>query len=163
MKAKILVTEVPFDETFIDFFNEIFDDDFLGLGTLSRPTPHKDRACCQSSTQPCCFSEPTTTCDCFREKPKKEWGIAGEPADENKRFGAEFAVDEPRARDYENRWKFESDHSAYDRFVEVGEDCAARGMLRPEGVETHRVNAIRKRIEDGPVFGLDLIGETDWF
>lgn len=83
--------------------------------------------------------------------------------DSNKRFGAGFEIDEPRAEDYDERWMFESDHAAFDRFVDAGEDCVARGMAKKSDAPIHKVNAIRKRVEDGPVFGVDLIGETHWW
>ena len=145
MKTKILVIEEQFNTSVLDLFVDFFAND-----QPNKVTPH-------------CTERSATTCSCRRSEPLTEWGIAGQPADENKIFGAEFAVNEPKARDYRHRWQFESDHAAYDKFVEAGEDCAARGMLRPDGVKAHRVNAIRKRIEDGPVFDLDLIGETDWW
>lgn len=127
-------------------------------------------SCCVD-TEPCeefvweRFSEPTTTFDkcCSKKQPLPEWGIAGRPANEALRFGAGFEIDEPRAEDYDKRWQFESDHAAFDRFVDAGEDCVARGMEKKSDAPIHKVKAIRKRIEDGPVFGVDLIGETHWF
>jgi hypothetical protein len=95
--------------------------------------------------------------------PLPEWGIGGEEADDNLRFGAEFAVDEPRREDYDCRWEFEDDHKAYDKFVEVGEDCIARGLGRPNGVTPHKCNAVRKRLDEAPPMNLNLIGETHWW
>ena len=122
---------------------------------------------------------------CFREKPQSferdltpprfknhsfmppapipQWGISGEPADENLRFGAEFAIDEPRRSDYDNREDFEYDHQLFDEFVSAGEDCVERGLARPEGVTAHRCNAVRKKLNEAPPMNLDLIGETDWW
>ena len=97
------------------------------------------------------------------EAPLPEWGIAGTPADPNMRFGAAFEIDEPRAQDYEHRWQFESDHAAYDRFVEAGEDCVARNMEKKGDAPIHKCQAVRRRLEDGPVINLSLIGETDWW
>jgi hypothetical protein len=91
------------------------------------------------------------------------WGVFGEPADENKRFGAEFAIDEPRCEDYDCRWEFEDDHKAFDKFVEAGEDCVERGLARPEGVTAHRCEAIRQPLGCPPPFGKELIGETHWW
>lgn len=95
--------------------------------------------------------------------PISQWGISGKPADENLRFGAEFAIDEPRRSDYDDREDFEYDHQLYDEFVSAGEDCVARGLARPEGVTAHRCNAIRKKLNEAPPMGVDLIGETDWW
>jgi hypothetical protein len=95
--------------------------------------------------------------------PIPQWGIGGKPADENLRFGAEFAIDEPRRSDYDNREDFEYDHQLFDEFVSAGEDCVERGLARPEGVTAHRCNAIRKKLNEAPPMGVDLIGETDWW
>ena len=95
--------------------------------------------------------------------PIPQWGIGGKPADENLRFGAEFAIDEPRRSDYGNREDFEYDHQLYDEFVSAGEDCVERGLARPEGVTAHRCNAIRKKLNEAPPMGINLIGETDWW
>ena len=91
------------------------------------------------------------------------WGVKGTPADEKLRFGAEFAIDEPRCEDYDCRWEFEDDHEAYDRFVEAGEDCVERGLARPNGVSAHRCGAIRQPIGCPPPTNVDLIGETHWW
>lgn len=95
--------------------------------------------------------------------PIPQWGITGKPADENLRFGAEFAIDEPRRSDYDNREDFEYDHQLFDEFVSAGEDCVERGLARPEGVTAHRCNAIRKKLNEVPPMNIDLIGETDWW
>ena len=89
--------------------------------------------------------------------------IAGTPADENLRFGAAFEIDEPRSSDYENRWEFEDDHSAFDRFVTAGEDCVKRGLEKTSDAPIHKCNAIRKRVDEVPPMNIDLIGETDWW
>lgn len=95
--------------------------------------------------------------------PIPQWGIGGKPADENLRFGAEFAIDEPRRSDYDNFEDFEYDHQLFDEFVSAGEDCVERGLARPEGVTAHRCNAVRKKLNEAPPMNLDLIGETDWW
>ena len=94
--------------------------------------------------------------------PAPRWGVCGEPReDKNKVFGINVRVDEPKASDYASRWAFERDHAKFDRLVEAAEACtwANKSNTAP----LHKVNAIRKRIQDGPVFGLNLIGETEWF
>ena len=52
---------------------------------------------------------------------------------------------------------------AFDRFVDAGEDCVARGLARPEGVVAHKCKAIRQPIGCPPPMNLNLIGETDWW
>lgn len=91
------------------------------------------------------------------------WGVGGKKADENLRFGAAFAIDEPRCQEYDSRWEFEDDHEAFDRFVEAGEDCVARGLARPEGVVEHKCGAIRQPIGCKPPMNKELIGETQWW
>lgn len=97
------------------------------------------------------------------EAPHAPWGIARTPADENLRFGAAFEIDEPRSSDYKNRWEFEDDHSAFDRFVTAGEDCVRRGLEKTSDAPIHKCNAIRKRVDEVPPMDIDLIGETDWW
>lgn len=149
MKAKILVAEVPFAASIIDVLNDVLNDEAVC----------EARKCRDFNSRPTFTS--TTTCGC-RPTPRPEWGIAGKPADENKVFGACYEIDEPSIESYAfgDEWKFESDKEAFDRFVDAGEDCIARGMGKKSNAPKHKVNAIRKRIEDGPVFGLDLVGES---
>lgn len=161
MKAKILVAEVPFAASLIDVLDDILRDEAVcEEHDCSCFTP-KSRVERKPIFEAPTFSEPTTTCGC-RHTPINGWGIAGKPADENKVFGACYKIDEPCIESYAfgDEWKFESDKEAFDRFVDAGEDCMARGMGKKTDAPIHKVNAIRKRIEDGPVFGVDLIGES---
>lgn len=167
MKAKILVAEVPFAASIIDVLNDVLNDEAVCEARKcrdfnSRPSFTSTSTTRVSRFEAPSFSAPTTTCSC-RTAPRPEWGIAGKPADENKVFGACYEIDEPCAEQYAHRWQFESDHEAFDKFVSAGEDCIARGMGKKSNAPKHKVNAIRKRIEDGPVFGVDLIGESHWF
>jgi hypothetical protein len=95
--------------------------------------------------------------------PAPEWGIAGTPACENKRFGAGFEIDEPRCEDYTHRWQFESDHAAYDKFVEAGEDCIARGMGKKSDAPITKCQAVRQPVSCPPPMNKELIGETHWW
>ena len=120
--------------------------------------------CCERDLTPPRFKNHTF----MPPAPIPQWGIGGTPANENLRFGAEFAVDEPMRSNYDNRWEFEDDHKAFDKFVTAGEDCVARGLARPEGVTAHRCNAIRKCLNEAPpmrdeIPSGELIGETDWW
>ena len=100
---------------------------------------------------------------CPTPPPAPRWGVCEcEPReDKNKVFGINVRVDEPRAEDYASRWAFERDHAKFDRLVDAAEACtwANKSNTAP----LHKVNAIRKRIQDGPVFNRQLIGETHWF
>lgn len=94
--------------------------------------------------------------------PAPRWGVCGEPReDKNKVFGINVRVDEPRREDYASRWAFERDHAKFDRLVDAAEDCTWAN--KSNTATLHKVNAIRKRIQDGPVFGQNLVGETHWF
>lgn len=95
--------------------------------------------------------------------PAPEWGVAGAPADENKRFGAGFEIDEPRCEDYDQRWMFESDHAAFDKFVEAGEDCIARGLGKKSDAPITKCQAIRQPVSCPPPMNKEFIGETHWW
>lgn len=82
---------------------------------------------------------------------------------DDKVFGAGFEIDEPRCEDYDSRWEFEDDHAAFDRFVEAGEDCVARGLEKTSPAPITKVNAFRKRVGELPPIGVALIGETHWW
>ena len=89
---------------------------------------------------------------CEREEPNGEM-----------RFGYGLEVDEPRASDYCSRKEFLDDHAAFDRFVDAGEECVARGLDKRNDAPIHKCNAIRKSPFDTPPIGIDLIGETDFW
>lgn len=83
-----------------------------------------------------------------------------QPEDE-KIFGVNVRVDEPRAQDYDSFRKFIEDHRKFDDLVEAAERCTWQN--KSNTAPLHKVNAFRRRLEDGPVIGKDLIGETDWW
>ena len=124
-------------------------------------------------TQPCGCTRPTPPRDAFGRfvgigrpvcpPPAPRWGVCEcEPReDKNKVFGINVRVDEPKRSDYSSRWAFERDHAKFDRLVDAAEACTWSN--KSNTAPLHKVNAIRKRIEDGPVFGRNLVGETEWF
>ncbi len=150
MDTKIFVFEFPsFGDLLENVFEALFDEGEC-----------VEKKCCEKKhNDRCCKNEFLK----HEDVPVKEWEVRGKPADENLRFGAEFAVDEPRCQDYDDREEFEDDHAAFDRFVDAGEDCVERGLARKEGVTAHRCNAIRQRVDEKPPKNVELIGETDWF
>lgn len=79
------------------------------------------------------------------------------------RFGAGFEIDEPRREDYVSRYDFEDDHAAFDRFVDAGEDCVARGLEKKSDAPITKCNAIRTKVGERPPIGIDIIGETHWW
>ena len=123
--------------------------------------------------QPCGCTRPTPPRDAFGRfvgigrpvcpPPAPRWGVCEcEPReDKNKVFGINVRVDEPRAEDYASRWAFERDHAKFDRLVDAAEACTWAN--KSNTATLHKVNAIRKRIQDGPVFDRPLVGETHWF
>ena len=173
METKIFVIGLPiFDdvaEKISEAFESIFDKKPCAK-KVKRPAPcaaqPRDRfGRFTSNVKP--HNEP---CGCHvgPAVPNPEWKVCGKPADENLRFGAEFAIDEPMAKNYSNRADFEYDHQLFDEFVSAGEDCVKRGLARPDGVKVTRCNAIRQRLDQKPpmrheIPGGELIGETDWW
>ena len=156
MEAKIFVIGVP---TFGDVAEKIGE---ALAQVFEKPAPRCNRPVAPRWTPPTpCRPVPRPACGCGAPAP--EWGVAGTPACENKRFGAGFEIDEPRAADYDKRWQFESDHAAFDRFVEAGEDCVARGLEKKSNAPITKCNAARKRLNEAPPMNLDLIGETHWW
>jgi hypothetical protein len=160
METKIFVIGVP---TFSDVAEKIGE---AIAQVFEKPEPCRKQWTPRPAPRPVCKP-------CAPQRPAcapapGEWGIAGTPACDNKRFGAEFKITEPRREDYDKRWQFESDHAAFDDFVTAGEECIARGLATPEGVITHRCDAIRKPVSCPPpmrdeVPGGELIGETHWW
>lgn len=79
-----------------------------------------------------------------------------------KRFGAGFEIDEPRACDYEYRGDFLYAHELFDKFVEAGEACVKAGLERKGCGPITKVDAIKTNIGDLPPIGIELMGETQW-
>lgn len=100
-------------------------------------------------------------CDC--PPAPGPWGIGGEPADENLRFGYGLEVDEPRRSDYESRAEFLRDHELFDKFVDAGEACVARGLDKRNDAPITKCKAIRQPVDCPPPMGVNLLGETDWW
>jgi hypothetical protein len=160
MEAKIFVIGFPSMKGLMEEITSLIEEAF------DKPCSKK----CERKSEPkCCSQERDFTTPRFKNHtfmppaPIPQWGVTGKKADENLRFGAEFAIDEPRRSDYDNREDFEYDHQLFDEFVSAGEDCVERGLARPEGVTAHRCNAVRKKLNEAPPMNLDLIGETDWW
>ena len=92
------------------------------------------------------------------------WGIGGEPANENLRFGYQGpCIDEPRCEDYVDREEFEYHHALFDEYVSAAEDCVAAGLEKKSDAPIHRCEAIRQPIGCPPPMNRDLIGETHWW
>lgn len=163
MEAKIFVVEFPsLGDVFEKLASALFDD--------------FDAPKCENKQEECCERKrhDERCSDSFElrkkimnaskmDEIKPEWEVKGTPADENLRFGYGLHVDEPRCQDYDNRFEFEDDHAAFDRFVEAGEDCVARGLDKRTDEPITKCNAIRQRVDEKPPMGIDLIGETQWW
>lgn len=160
-KINVFIVALPTFDSVINKIKDAVEDAFdFETPKIKKPCVFKDK-----------FNEDDFTPTNLRVKNPcgnvQPWGISGTPADENLRFGYELAVDEPMRKNYDCRWEFEDDHRAFDRFVTAGEDCVARGLVRPENVTAHRCNAIRKPLGCPPPMKdelpSELIGETQWF
>ena len=159
MDAKIFVIEFPSLFDVMDELDEVFES------ILDKKEPCQKKQWFEKTNAPKNFP-PMPEEPCCSGAP--EWGIGGTPADENKRFGYGLEVDEPRCEDYDERWMFEDDHRAFDRFVEAGEDCVARGLDKRNCAPITKCGAIRKPVSCPPpmkdeVPGGELIGETHWW
>lgn len=158
MGLNIFVFGFPTVSSIISDIDELFGETVEKLNT-------RCRCCCHdlSNDNERDFTPKKMKNHQFGGAPLPQWGITGRKADEDLRFGAGFEIDEPRCEDYDKRWQFESDHKAYDRFVEAGEDCVARGLERKGTGPVTKCKAFRKRLGEAPPMNVDLIGETHWW
>jgi len=130
----------------IELFKDDFDDSrvfvFGLLGGKDCKTPQKEA--------------PKAT-------PLKRWEVCEcEPKeDPNKVFGVNIRVDEPRREDYASRVEFERDHEKFDNLIDAAAECTWEN--KDNDAPLHKVNAIRRRIEDGPPMNVNLVGETHWW
>lgn len=90
------------------------------------------------------------------------WGVFGEPADENKRFGYGLEVDEPRYQDFDDDEDFLEAREAFDDFVDSGERCRELGLEKTNDAPITKCNAIRKPIGCPPPMGVNLLGESQF-
>jgi hypothetical protein len=58
---------------------------------------------------------------------------------------------------------FEDDHKAFDKFVEAGEDCVARGLAKTSGAPITKCQAVRQPVNCPPPMNKEFIGETHWW
>jgi hypothetical protein len=159
-KINVFIVALPTFDSVVGKIKDAIEEKF------EKPKCKKPRFCCDDFDE----DEEDLTPPRFKNHsfmppaPIPQWGIGGKPKDENLRFGYQGpCIDEPRRSDYDDREDFEYDHQLFDEFVSAGEDCVERGLARPEGVTAHRCNAIRKKLNEAPPMGVDLIGETDWW
>ncbi len=92
------------------------------------------------------------------------WGVCEcEPReDENKVFGINVGrIDEPTPDMFCTRARFLDARRKWDNLVDAVE--AVDWPNKSNTAPLHKVNCIRRRIEDGPVMGVNLCGETRWF
>lgn len=159
-KANIFVIGLPCMKDLLDEVVESIESAFEPIRKCCETKKYESQKwkCCKPSAP----KKPWHS-SCTSGAPLPPWGIGGKPADENLRFGAGFEIDEPRRQDYESRWEFEDDHRAFDRFVDAGEDCVARGLEKKSSAPITKCKAIRKQPWEAPPMDVDLIGETDWW
>ena len=126
-------------------------------------------------TQPCGCDRPTPRRDEFGRfvgrferpvcpPPAPRWGVCEcEPReDKNKVFGINVGrIDEPTSDMFCTRARFLDARRKWDNLVDAVE--AVDWQNKSNTAPLHKVNCIRKRIEEGPVFNRNLVGETRWF
>ena len=91
-----------------------------------------------------------------------QWGIGGEEANEDLRFGYGLEVDEPRKDDFDDWDEFLEAREAFDDFVDAGERCVELGLDKQNDAPITKCNAIRKPIGCPPPMEVDLIGESQF-
>ena len=154
MTTKIFVIGMPMFSDVAEKFGEALAEVF------EKPEPCRKQWTPRPAPRPVCKPCSPQRLACA---PAPEWGIAGTPACDNKRFGAEFKITEPRCEDYDERWMFEDDHKAFDRFVEAGEDCVARGLAKTSDAPITKCQAVRQPVNCPPPMNKEFIGETHWW
>ena len=136
----------------------------------AKPCKPKRKPCCGGNhlTQPRDefgrFTRRSVRNECTRPtaQPLPRWGVCGEPKeDKNKVFGLSVRVDEPRREQFCSNSRFLDARRKWDNLVDAVE--AVDWENKSNTAPLHKVNCIRRRIEDGPVFNRQLIGETHWF
>lgn len=164
MEAKIFVIGFPSMKSMMEEITSLIEEAFDK--PKSKKCERKETCkpkCCKAQERD--FTPPRFKNHSFiPPAPIPQWGITGKPADENLRFGYQGpCIDEPRRSDYDDREDFEYDHQLFDEYVSAAEDCIARGLEKKSDAPIHRCEAIRKRLNEAPPMGVDLIGETDWW
>ena len=94
--------------------------------------------------------------------PIPQWGIGGEPANEDLRFGYGLEVDEPRYQDFDDDDEFLEAREAFDEFVDAGERCVELGLDKRNDAPITKCNAIRKPIGCPPPMNVNLLGESQF-
>ena len=145
------------------------------LAAIANGEPIGVEPCKPTRTQPCGCGRPLARDAqgrfvgrfarpvCPTPPPAPRWGVCEcEPReDKNKVFGLSVRVDEPRREQFCSNARFLDARRKWDNLVDAVE--AVDWQNKSNTAPLHRVNAIRRRIQDGPVFGRDLCGETHWF
>ena len=164
MEAKIFVIGFPSMKSVMEEITSLIEEAFDKPKSKKCERKETCKPKCNKA-QECDFTPPRFKNHSFMPPaPIPQWGITGKPADENLRFGYQGpCIDEPRRSDYDDREDFEYDHQLFDEYVSAAEDCIARGLEKKSDAPIHRCEAIRKRLNEAPPMGVDLIGETDWW
>ena len=147
MITKIFVFEFP---SLMDEITSIFED------TFEKPKAKK-----------CNFKRDLTppkfkVRNEFGKAPLPEWGIGGEEADDNLRFGYGLNVDEPMYQNFSNDDDFLKAREAFDDFVDAGERCVKLGLDKRNDAPITKCSAIRKPIGCQPPMNVSLLGESQF-
>lgn len=161
MEAKIFILTFPTMETVVEKISSALDEAF-------NVKPKKVEKCEKEKTckPKCCerdFTPPRFKNHSFMPPaPIPQWGICGEEADDNMRFGYALEVDEPRWQDYDDDDEFLEAREAFDDFVDAGEKCVELGLEKTNNAPITKCNAIRKPIGCPPPVNKELIGESQF-
>ena len=100
---------------------------------------------------------------CPPTPPQPRWGVCEcEPReDKNKVFGLSVRVDEPTHDMFCTRARFLDARKKWDNLVDAVE--AVDWQNKSNTAPLHKVNAVRRRIFDGPPVDLSLVGESQWW
>ena len=90
------------------------------------------------------------------------WGVCGEPANEDLRFGYGLEVDEPMYHQFDDDEDFLEARQAFDDFVDAGEHCRELGLEKTNAKPITKCNAIRKPIGCPPPMDRELLGESQF-
>ena len=145
------------------------------LAAIANGEPIGIEPCKPTRTQPCGCGRPLARDAqgrfvgrfarpvCPTPPPAPRWGVCEcEPReDKNKVFGLSVRVDEPRREQFCSNARFLDARRKWDNLVDAVE--AVDWQNKSNTATLHKVNAIRRRIMDGPVTGINLCGESHWF
>ena len=162
MEAKIFVITFPTMETVAEKISSVLDEAFNFKPKKTKKCEQKKNvqkpSCCERDFTPPKFKNHNF----MPPAPIPQWGICGDEADENLRFGYGLEVDEPIYDEFDDDADFLEARQAFDEFVDAGEHCRELGLEKANNAPTTKCNAVRKPIGCPPPMNRELIGESQF-